>query len=292
MVRRDGPAWERGPQSVSCPHAIPRLAKLGYDAQTMRFLRLLSTVALLLAAASARATPAEDAARRAFQEGTLAYNLGHFAEAVEHYEKAYKLVPDPSFLFNIAQSYRLDGKPEKALVMYRAFLREARPDEPNRKIAEKHADEIKNKLEAVKAAPAAAPAAGPAPASAASPAVAVLQPSSAPPAPQPPPPPPQPPPTPPAVQPSPLAVSPPTQPPLAPRAEAISVAAEKSAPDLTQTRAPVSQEEVGSPFYKTWWFWTGTAAVVAGGIVTALLVAGQKSKGACDGLGFSCVGIR
>lgn len=112
----------------------------------------------------------KNAARAEWRQGNVAYNLGHYDEAAKHYEVAYTLVQDPAFLFNIAQSYRMGGKLEQALDRYRAFLRTASADAPNRDTAGKFVQEIKRKLEEKKEAasntpPEAGPARQPAPAS-------------------------------------------------------------------------------------------------------------------------------
>src|SRR5205823_3684071 len=57
--------------------------------------------------------------------------LGHFEEARQLYEVAHRAHPDPAFLFNIAQCYRMLDCPVEASRQYRAFLREA-PGAPNR----------------------------------------------------------------------------------------------------------------------------------------------------------------
>ena len=105
----------------------------------------------------------KNAARAEWRQGNVAYNLGHFDDAAKHYEAAYKLVQDPAFLFNIAQSYRMGGKLVQALDLYRAFLRTTGADAQNRDTAEKFVQEIKRKLEEKKeAAPIAPPEAVPA----------------------------------------------------------------------------------------------------------------------------------
>jgi hypothetical protein len=58
--------------------------------------------------------------------------------------------------------------------------------------------------------------------------------------------------------------------------------------DLTSER-PAS--EVRQPVYKTWWFWTGAAVVVAAGTVTAILLAGRSSD-PCDGASMVCRGVK
>jgi hypothetical protein len=61
--------------------------------------------------------------------------------------------------------------------------------------------------------------------------------------------------------------------------------------DLTASPTPVDSTQAGGRFYKTWWFWTGTAAVVIAGTVTAILLAG-RSINPCDGASRSCLGVK
>jgi len=54
------------------------------------------------------ASPAEDplkGAQEAYHEGSQAYALGHFAEAVSAFERSYSLADRPELLYNIGQSY-------------------------------------------------------------------------------------------------------------------------------------------------------------------------------------------
>jgi hypothetical protein len=105
----------------------------------------------------------KNAARAEWRQGNVAYNLGHFDDAAKHFEAAYKLVQDPASLFNIAQSYRMGGKLDQALDLYRAFLRTTSADAPNRDTAERFVQAVKRKLEKRKgAAPIAPPEAVPA----------------------------------------------------------------------------------------------------------------------------------
>jgi len=48
--------------------------------------------------------------------------------------------------------------------------------------------------------------------------------------------------------------------------------------------APPSEPQPGSPVYKRWWFWTGIGAVVAGGVVTAIVLSSKSAakSPACD----------
>jgi hypothetical protein len=46
--------------------------------------------------------------------------------------------------------------------------------------------------------------------------------------------------------------------------------------DLSAKSESSSPTETGSPFYKTWWFWTGVGVVVAAGVVTAVALSSGK----------------
>ena len=56
-----------------------------------------------------------------FAKGNMAYNLGRFDEAADLFSKAYQAWPQPEFLYNIAQSYRLGGNCKQALHFYKRF---------------------------------------------------------------------------------------------------------------------------------------------------------------------------
>ncbi|MCC6999080.1 MAG: tetratricopeptide repeat protein [Deltaproteobacteria bacterium] len=79
-------------------------------------------------------SPGEDpgvASKRLYAAGIEAYNLGEFSKAADLFKQAYKTKADPVFLFNVAQSLRLDKKPGEAAVFYRSFLRNM-PQAPNK----------------------------------------------------------------------------------------------------------------------------------------------------------------
>jgi tetratricopeptide (TPR) repeat protein len=61
-------------------------------------------------------------ARALFNEANSHFAVGEFNEAAENYQAAYKLRPDPALLYNAAQAFRLGGKSEKALVLYRNYV--------------------------------------------------------------------------------------------------------------------------------------------------------------------------
>ena len=63
----------------------------------------------------------EQAAQEFFARGNTAYNLGHFDDAADQFSKAYEAWPQPEFLYNIAQSYRLGLHCKQALHFYKRF---------------------------------------------------------------------------------------------------------------------------------------------------------------------------
>lgn len=98
--------------------------------------------------------PREDdqRAKRLFEDGTRAFNLGEFPAAVDLYRQAYKIKPEPGLLYNIAQSYRLANDPGNAVFFYRSFLRAA-PTTPNRKEIEVRIKKLEAQIAEQKAPP-------------------------------------------------------------------------------------------------------------------------------------------
>jgi tetratricopeptide (TPR) repeat protein len=106
----------------------------------------VAIVSTLFAPSAAHADPARLREARAHYEQAVAnYNLDEYAAALAEFREAYRIKPDPSFLFNIAQCHRKLGQNEAALDYYRKYLRNL-PDAPNRAdvermVAELHAKE-------------------------------------------------------------------------------------------------------------------------------------------------------
>src|SRR5687767_6307991 len=128
----------------------------------MTSLRVL-TVALLGAALlvpmAAQAQPTEAQKREAKElneKATRLYEVGRYGEAIEEYQKVYLLVDDPVLLYNIAQSYRLWGRPEDSVRFYRNYLRRA-PSAPNRADVEKKIADQERIIEEKKRTPVTAP---------------------------------------------------------------------------------------------------------------------------------------
>src|SRR4029077_20410488 len=103
------------------------------------------TVLGLLCALPARAQT-NRAAKAHAEKGTREYNLGHFAEAIAAFEKAYEIDPAPILLFNIGQAHRQTGNNERATFFYRRYLEQA-PNAPNRAQVEKRVHELDEIIE-------------------------------------------------------------------------------------------------------------------------------------------------
>lgn len=63
-----------------------------------------------------------------FAEGSKLYDTGQWDAAITAFREAYRLMPDPSILFNIGQAYRQKGRCRDATAAYKAYLRNASDD--------------------------------------------------------------------------------------------------------------------------------------------------------------------
>jgi tetratricopeptide (TPR) repeat protein len=84
-----------------------------------------------LAQETAPSSDAKAVALKAFQRGTSFYQHEEYDKAIEQFESGYQAVPQAVFLYNIAQSHRLAGRPDRALSFYRQYL-QLSPDAKNR----------------------------------------------------------------------------------------------------------------------------------------------------------------
>ena len=96
---------------------------------------------LLGGVAFADPEPKQAQAEELYAEGSKHYNLREYAPAIDAFKRAYSLYPEPTFLFDIAQAYRLLNDCENSAVFYRNYLR-AKPDAEDRDQAEKLAGEM------------------------------------------------------------------------------------------------------------------------------------------------------
>lgn len=89
----------------------------------------LTLATALVPARAALANPPGDnaagtaRAKELFEQGTTLFNVGEFDKAIEAWQAGYKEKPDPGFLYNIGQAYRLKGDSQKAIFFYRGYLR-------------------------------------------------------------------------------------------------------------------------------------------------------------------------
>jgi tetratricopeptide (TPR) repeat protein len=239
-------------------------------------------VALMASAAMALPVLGADgdkiAAKAHFEAATRLYDIHEYAKALEEYKAAYLAKPDPAFLFNVGQCYRRLGKFDQALEFYREYLKKAPPDDPNRPNVEARIRNTDNSDVFESDAP---------PKPAPSPTQPLPHPAELPPVHQPP----IPLVFPPVVEPgpeeavekpaseaaSPVSFDQSSQAPTLPPA-AGSVAAKPAGLDLTVAE-PAGQVSSGTPFYSTWWFWTGVGAAVVAGTVAAILLSKSGSDG-------------
>jgi hypothetical protein len=214
--------------------------------------------------------PAAAEAKRHYEEGTKAFNLGEYPRAIAEFKATYNAKPDPLLLYNIAQSYRLAGDAGQGLFFYKSFLRNM-PDATNRKEVEAQIRKLEKQLADQKKDPAGIPP----PVVVPPPTTATTPPTTSSP--------PAPPTSPPATSvPPPAATLPPPDsdarnpPPPGVMAGKPGEPPPTQVPppqvDLSATApAPVHADEQDRPFYKKWWFWAGAAGVVIllGGIAAA-----------------------
>jgi hypothetical protein len=111
----------------------------------LRVLVPLMVVLLIGGPAAAQTDSAAAEARRHFEEGSKAFSLGEFQRAVTEYKAGFNLKPDPVFLYNIAQAYRLAGDLANSLFFYRSYLRND-PTASNRKEVERRIHELDQQL--------------------------------------------------------------------------------------------------------------------------------------------------
>jgi tetratricopeptide (TPR) repeat protein len=79
----------------------------------------------------------EEQARTYFAIGARHFRQGELEEAIASFQAGYRLVPQPLFLFNIAQAARKSGKVELAIEYYDRYLQqEPSPTAPQRAEAE------------------------------------------------------------------------------------------------------------------------------------------------------------
>ncbi|HWE30823.1 MAG TPA: hypothetical protein VHB97_22605 [Polyangia bacterium] len=102
---------------------------------------------MLACCAVAYADEQDAEARQHYKAATGHFAVGEFADAAAEYEAAYKLHQDPALLFNAAQSRRLAGENQKALVLYKNFLH-LYPSSPNVPAVREQIDKLQEAIAA------------------------------------------------------------------------------------------------------------------------------------------------
>jgi tetratricopeptide (TPR) repeat protein len=100
-------------------------------------------VVVMVVAIGATPAFADDAsrARAADRSARAHYDAREYDAAIADYQAAYRAMPDPLFLFDIAQSYRKLDDCDHALQFYREYLQE-RPNADNRDQVERFIDKL------------------------------------------------------------------------------------------------------------------------------------------------------
>ncbi len=223
-------------------------------------------------------------AQALLSEGTAAYGRGDYATALDKFTAAYKIFPSPKLWFNIGQANRDLGRPVDAVDAFDRFLREA-DDAPGETLAEarRSAAELKTKLGQLKVT---------CTIDGAEVTVDGKQVGS-----------------------TPLGEMVWTTPGrhqvavqregFSPAIEDVTVVVGQSAAvnielrpiDLRAANASADGALVGGaapaetqPVYRRAWFWIAVGAVVAGGVVTGVVLANQSSSGA--GMGLTTLGVQ
>jgi tetratricopeptide (TPR) repeat protein len=202
-----------------------------------RLTYLFALVVLLAAGAPARADDAGDA-KVHYQKATAHYAVGEYADAANEYEAAFKLKQDPALLYNAAQSHRLAGDNQKALLLYRNLVKLY----PATKFAAEAKDRIDKLEQAI--ATSQSPPNLPAPVETSPSSTGTAQ----------------------AATPGGAATAGAAAPNLAPAPGG----AASPTPATTLTSSPPPAADEHPPIYKRWWFWAAAGAVVVAGVVTAV----------------------
>jgi hypothetical protein len=205
--------------------------------------------------------PKQEAKAR-YTSGQSHYNLNEFKAALDEFKEAYRLYPDPVFLFNVAQCERQLGDFDEAIKFYRSYLRN-KPKAPNRAEVLRRIDEMQAAANASKSS-GTPPARDEVPPKTAGDSVATDPP--------------------PVVATTPATPPPPTPTPTAapepePKVSPSPVPSQSAPPsplpptraDLVTPAPPPAADESPSVLSR-WWFWTGVAAVVATGVGSAVIL--------------------
>jgi hypothetical protein len=212
-------------------------------------------LAVILAAAPTARGANVESRQRAAKKACL---LGEVDRGAEILADLYVETNDETYIYNQGRCFEQNGKNEPAVLRFKEYLRKAK----NLRPADR--DAVLKKIAELQGSTGWHDSEAPKPASESN-----SQSSAAP-----------------------VAATPParTRPPLASAASPpASAAPAADSLGISQSQPP-PEPQASPPFYKRWWFWTGIGAVVAGGVVTGILLSRKSApqSPACDGLG-ECV---
>lgn len=189
-------------------------------------------------------------------EGRSLFAKGEYERALDLYAELFAERNDPVFLRNIGRCYQKLKRPDKSIDAFREYLRRAHVRTAER-------DEINGfikEMEELQASQAGTPLVAPVAASSPKPFE---------------------PPAPPPPSAAAAATPTPAPAPVVPAASAVASAATPSdtppAAGATLVSAPESPPDDARPITSRWWFWTGIGAVVAAGVVTAIVLSSGRS---------------
>lgn len=118
-----------------------------HRSSTSRLLVLIAALAApALPAGSARAERGVQTYQAAVARGARAFQDGDYAAARRYFQMGYQIHQEPVLLFNIASTYRREGKRELALRYYRRFLAEADEKDSLRALAVKTVAELEEEM--------------------------------------------------------------------------------------------------------------------------------------------------
>ena len=106
----------------------------------------LSTGTLAPVTVALAADAAAEEAKQHFFKGQQLFDVGRWDEAADEFEKAYSMRGDPTFIYNMAQSYRRKGDAKRALDLYKNYLIKA-PKSPQRPEVEERIRALQKQLE-------------------------------------------------------------------------------------------------------------------------------------------------
>jgi len=232
---------------------ISRSARRGFAALLLVGVSLAAGMRVARAADAPASDDKTAQARGLSQEANALYAVGEFEQAAEKYQSAYKVKPDPALLYNAAQSYRMAGNNEKALLLYKNYAM-FYPSAKNIHNAETQISKLQEAIAAQHKAQTQPPTTTE-PTPGTSSGVPAWTPPAAP-----------------STAATVSGTTPASTTPPLPAAVSPQVSGAPNGATLTEAAPPPSAEESpGKPIYKKWWFWTAVGAVAAGSVAVVLL---------------------